>query len=45
MEILRFQECPKCGGKDIDRDRTLWIWFCYDCGWEEPINEEEKKED
>ena len=36
----RFEKCPKCLGKDIENNKVGW--FCYDCDWEEELNQDEK---
>lgn len=36
----RFEECPLCKSKDLDK--TEDIWFCYDCDWEVELTQEEK---
>ena len=37
----RFEKCPKCFGTDVEILGEKWI--CWDCDWEEPLNEQEKK--
>ena len=38
--MSRFNECPKCSSRDIEMLETYWM--CYDCPWEEELNQEEK---
>jgi ssDNA-binding Zn-finger/Zn-ribbon topoisomerase 1 len=43
MNILTFQECPRCGGK-LHWDKTTFTgeeireYYCPDCKWQETIN-------
>ncbi len=41
MSEPRFKKCPKCGGPDIEILGESY-WTCWDCDWEEELNQEEK---
>ena len=37
----RLSKCPKCSGTDIEIIENNWI--CWDCDWEEVINEDDRE--
>jgi ribosomal protein L37AE/L43A len=38
----RYEKCPTCGSKDVEILSDRWI--CWDCTWEDALNQEEEDE-